>query len=155
MRWRRSEEGVTIVEAAFVIPLLFVFVFGLIDFGLWGLEKGQATSAARDGARAAIVLPIAVDTEKADVLDKIQDAVEARVTEDVDAVTVECDRNGDNAGYGDCWGAQNVVLADYGVARIKVTVEWSRPFLTGVGDLFGDAQNVKGTSSMVIVGAPS
>ena len=48
---RRNEQGVTIVEAAFVIPILFLFMFALIDIGLWEYQRTQASAAARDGAR--------------------------------------------------------------------------------------------------------
>jgi Flp pilus assembly protein TadG len=154
-RLHRSEAGVSVVEAAFVIPVLFLLVFGLIDMGLWTLQKGQASSGARDGARAAIVLNMATNGLEAANRVKISAAVTSRLTEGIDSVTIECDRDGDGSGYGPCWsGAQDVISDDYGTARVKVTVQWQRPFLTFIGNIFGNAQTVKGSSSMVIVGAP-
>jgi Flp pilus assembly protein TadG len=156
-RLDRSESGVSIVEAAFVIPVLFLLVFGLIDMGLWTLQKGQASSGARDGARVAIVLNMAsntVATRDANIA-TIEAAVKSRLTEGVDSITIECDKDGDGTGYGPCWsGTQDVVSADYGTAKVRVSVLWQRPFLTFIGNIFGNAQDVKGSSSMVIVGAP-
>lgn len=154
-RIRRSEAGVSVVEAAFVIPVLFLLVFGLIDMGLWSLQKGQASSGARDGARAAIVLNMATNGLETTNRTRIAAAVTSRLTEGVDSITIECDKDGVGDSYGPCWtGAQDIVSADYGTARIRVTVVWQRPFLTFIGNVFGNAQTVRGISSMVIVGAP-
>lgn len=140
------------VEAAFVIPILFVFIFGLIDFGLWTLQKGQATSAARDGARAGIVLPLqnaSSSTETANE-NKIKAAVAARLTtgqvnpNDIDISCI----NGATGAVKDCDDVQS------GFDRIRVEVEWQRPFLTFVGSAFGNASTITGTSTMVIVGQP-
>lgn len=154
-RLDRSESGVSVVEAAFVIPILFLLVFGLIDVGLWSLQKGQASSGARDGARAAIVLNMASNTLTAANTAKIDAAVKARLTEGVDDIDIECNKDGVGTDFGPCWsGTQDVTSADYGSAKVRVSVLWNRPFLTFVGNLFGNAQDVKGSSSMVIVGAP-
>ncbi|MCU1448137.1 MAG: hypothetical protein JWP02_307, partial [Acidimicrobiales bacterium] len=50
-----GERGATIVEAAFVLPLLFFLVLTMVDLGMWGFQTSQATSAARDGARVGII----------------------------------------------------------------------------------------------------
>ena len=155
-RLHRSEAGVSIVEAAFVIPVLFFLVFGLIDMGLWSLQKGQASSGARDGARAAIVLNMATNSAPVIAANtaKVDAAVRARLTAGVDEVAIRCDKTGDGT-YGLCWsGTEDITSADYGTARVQVTVRWQRPFLTFIGNIFGNAQQVKGSSSMVIVGAP-
>ena len=60
---RRDERGVTIVEAAFVLPLLFLFIFALIDIGLWEYQSTQASAAARDGARVGILRYLTADTD--------------------------------------------------------------------------------------------
>jgi hypothetical protein len=154
-RWRlrRDEAGVTIVEAAFVLPLLFLFAFALVDVGLWVLQDDQATNAAREGARAGIVLPIASDAAQTANETKIETAVNSRLTDPVSAGDIDVDCDPDDDGplpYGSCIG---VTSNDYGTARLRVNVQWNRPFLTFVGDLIGNT-NVQGTSSMVIVGAP-
>ena len=53
--WRNDERGVSAVEFAIVLPLLVVFVFGIIEFGLVLYDKAVVTNASREGARAGIV----------------------------------------------------------------------------------------------------
>lgn len=52
---RRDEQGSTIVEFALVLPLVLMFVFGIIQYGYqyWALETSAA--AAREAARRLIV----------------------------------------------------------------------------------------------------
>lgn len=51
----RSRRGAEVVEAALVMPLLVMLVFGMVDFGLLIYNKAVITNAAREGARAGIV----------------------------------------------------------------------------------------------------
>lgn len=53
---RRRMSGVAAVEFALVVPLLLVVLFGIIDFGFMLYDKAMLTNAAREGARAGIVL---------------------------------------------------------------------------------------------------
>lgn len=50
-----NQKGVSAVEFAIVLPLLVVFVFGIIEFGLLFYNKSMVTNASREGARAGIV----------------------------------------------------------------------------------------------------
>jgi hypothetical protein len=52
---RRSERGQSLVEFAFVIPLLVILVFGIIDFGMALRAYITVTQATREGARYASV----------------------------------------------------------------------------------------------------
>ena len=52
---QRDEEGAAAVEFAFLLPLLVLLLFGFIQFGLALNTRIQATNAAREGARAAVV----------------------------------------------------------------------------------------------------
>jgi Flp pilus assembly protein TadG len=52
----KPQRGVAAVEFALVLPLLLVILFGIIDFGLMLYDKAMITNAAREGARAGIVL---------------------------------------------------------------------------------------------------
>jgi Flp pilus assembly protein TadG len=49
-------RGVAAVEVALVLPLLLVVLFGIVDFGFMLQNKAMITNAAREGARAGIVL---------------------------------------------------------------------------------------------------
>src|SRR5690606_3704871 len=53
---RRRMAGVAAVEFALVVPLLLVILFGIIDFSFMLYDKAMLTNAAREGARAGIVL---------------------------------------------------------------------------------------------------
>ena len=50
----RCQRGASAVEFAIVLPLLLVFVFGIIEFGILLYDKAIITNASREGARVAI-----------------------------------------------------------------------------------------------------
>lgn len=51
----RDENGGSMVEFALIAPLLFVILFGIIEFGVLLFDKAMLTNASREGARAGIV----------------------------------------------------------------------------------------------------
>ena len=51
----RDEHGGSLVEFAIVMPLLFVILFGIIEFGLLLYNQAVITNASREGARYGIV----------------------------------------------------------------------------------------------------
>ena len=51
----KAQRGASMVEFAFVLPLLLLLVFGLIEFGLIFYDRAVVTNASREGARAGIV----------------------------------------------------------------------------------------------------
>jgi Flp pilus assembly protein TadG len=54
-RLARSERGTAVVEFALIAPLLFLLVFGIIEFGRVLNAYNQMTQLAGQGARAAAV----------------------------------------------------------------------------------------------------
>lgn len=54
----RSERGASAVEFAIVLPVLFLVVAGIVDFGRAYFTQIELSNAAREGARAAVVLPV-------------------------------------------------------------------------------------------------
>ena len=52
---RNRRRGAAVVEFAAVAPVLFVLVFGMIEFGRMVMVQQVITNAAREGARMAIV----------------------------------------------------------------------------------------------------
>jgi Flp pilus assembly protein TadG len=56
-RSARSQRGAVAVEAALVTPLLFLLVFGIIEFGMLFKDSLGASSAVRAGARMASAEP--------------------------------------------------------------------------------------------------
>jgi len=146
---RSDERGVTIVEAAFVIPLLFLFIFGLVDIGLWEYQRTQASAAARDGARVGILRYLTADTDGSANNTAIKDAVAARLGGQSYSVTVTCLHEG-NSTTRPC---DSAVLVDQD--RIKVVVTWQHASLTYVGQFVaGSAQTVTGSAVMTIRGLP-
>lgn len=152
MTRRRSERGVTIVEAAFALPILLLFFMGLIDLGLWAFNTNQATNAARDGARSAIVGFREADVEHSDDWNAIVASVEEHLpgrTISPAQIDVHClDGQGDPV-VGGC--AASTVDVD----RIRVEVAWSWDLLTPIAGSIGlDRATSSGVTTMVIVGSP-
>lgn len=54
----RRDRGASAVEFAIVLPVLFLIVAGIVDFGRAYFTQIQLANAAREGARAAVVLPL-------------------------------------------------------------------------------------------------
>lgn len=53
--FRREEDGAALIEAALILPMLLIIVFGLADLSLYFWQRGLATKAVDLGVRAAIV----------------------------------------------------------------------------------------------------
>jgi Flp pilus assembly protein TadG len=54
-RIKRSQEGQALVEFALVAPLLFLILFGIVQFGIAFMNSIALTDAVRTGARKAAV----------------------------------------------------------------------------------------------------
>ena len=117
------------VEAAIALPVLALFVFGIIDFG-WALSQNvDVKSAAREGARLAVVnagTGGSADDRRNDLIAKVK----ARSTELDDAdtavyVQLEDDDSDGNAGE---IGETVVVCLKYPLRSLS---GFSEPFLNG------------------------
>lgn len=56
-RRRCHDTGVAVVEFALVLPLLLLFLLGIVTAGIAYNQKQELTHAAREGARYAATLP--------------------------------------------------------------------------------------------------
>ena len=54
-RRRARSRGQALVELALALPMLFVVIFGAVEFGTALYDKAVITNASREGARAGIV----------------------------------------------------------------------------------------------------
>ena len=150
-----SERGAAAVEAALAavvaIPLLF---FSVLFFGLWGFSSSQVSSAAKDGARKAILDP----SNTAMVVN----AVESRLGTSLGtpSVTILCSKYTPTT---DSWSTPtNATCAESpnagfipGRARVTVEVEWNLDALSGVSGLFTSAvPSVSADSTRDYVGVP-
>jgi Flp pilus assembly protein TadG len=59
---RNDERGAAIVEAAIIIPLLLILVFGAIEFGIGFRDAAAVAASTRGGARIASTLTSSDDT---------------------------------------------------------------------------------------------
>ena len=50
-----SERGVSALEFTIIAPMLFVLIFGIVEFSFLFYDKAVITNASREGARAGIV----------------------------------------------------------------------------------------------------
>lgn len=78
MRRRNAERGVTIVEAAVIIMLLFTLLFACIEFGRAYNIAQTITSASREGARYSVAPMPGTNTLPTN--DQVQDWVEHFLT---------------------------------------------------------------------------
>ena len=53
--FRKQRRGAAVVEFAFVAPVFFVLVFGMIEFGRMVMVQQIITNASREGARRAVL----------------------------------------------------------------------------------------------------
>ena len=54
-RRQRPDAGASTVEFALLAPVLFLVLFGIIDYGIWFADAISARQAVRDGARRGVV----------------------------------------------------------------------------------------------------
>lgn len=71
----RDQKGQALVELAILLPLLFLIVFGITEFGRALYIKNTLTNAAREGARRASISPTdpTADPALTDLRGKIDD----------------------------------------------------------------------------------
>ena len=52
----KNQNGVALVEFGLILPLLILLLFGITEFSLLLYNKQVITNAAREGARAGIII---------------------------------------------------------------------------------------------------
>jgi TadE-like protein len=114
----REEAGSVIIEFAFTLPILLLVMMGMVDFGFALREKLLATSAAREGARMA-------------VLPGYSDAQVKSYTEDYLS-----DR--DVTGTAVVGGDPPVAGRPYALKRVTVSIQHEYLFLRPIALMFGD-----------------
>jgi Flp pilus assembly protein TadG len=96
----RNEDGTAAVEFAFIMVLLLILVFGIIEFGIAWSKVNVYTGAAREGARYAAVR-CRPDSETGCTDTLIQDRVAAASAEYPDPQGVTADITCDDSTFGD------------------------------------------------------
>jgi Flp pilus assembly protein TadG len=114
-RWWAREEGASAVEFAIVVPLFFMLVFGIIDFG-FGFHAWDATgNAAREGARVA-----AVDPSIPDIVARVRNA-SSFLNQSRMAVVVTCSRDNGTT-FGTCGAGSTWLEGD--LIRVAATYQY-------------------------------
>lgn len=145
----RQDAGVLVVEAAFAFPIFLLLLFGIVDLGFAEFQTSQATSAARDGARVAILSYTNADNTSSADYDRIRTQVMGRlVGQSVQSITVTC-LDGLTGST-----TQSCSTATPDQDRVRVTVTWSYNPLTPVMAAVG-VRTISGTATMAILGLPT
>lgn len=153
----RDDAGSVLVEAALALPLVMIMVLALFDFSIIENKYSTFSSAARDGARAAIVNHATTTTgpqtscSAADAaFQAICGAVTARLAGDrVTSVEVRCYLGtGRTATPVSC--ASPDVKPD--TSTVEVIVTWQRKPVTFIGQTFVGDRTETTTARMVVAG---
>jgi Flp pilus assembly protein TadG len=74
--WRRPSRGAATIELAVVAPLLFLLIFGVVEFGRVVMVRQSLTNAARVGSRrAALATTGSADDAEAAVYNYLQNVI--------------------------------------------------------------------------------
>lgn len=107
---RRSERGQALAEFALVLPLVLLFIAGIVELGrAWNIKQ-VVTDAAREGARYTVVQDASVDAD--DVEAKI---MERLALSSIETATIDIDP-----------------IADWRVGGQPMTVTVATPFKMGL-----------------------
>ena len=147
-----GDRGVTIVEAAFSIPLIFLVILGLTDIGNAVFQTSQASSAAADGARAGIVISDLTGAETSGPAhDTIVNAVQGRlVSRESTSATIAISCRLFDGSVIPCASANT----RRGSTQIRVAVEWQWEPVSFVGHAI-PVRTIKGDTTMGLVVLPT
>ena len=152
-----EDRGATLVEAAIVLPIFFLLVFGLLEFGFGFKDWLTINHAAREGARVSVA---AADDVRADqlALEALEKGLNGDMLSSVEFVEIgnadgsianQYTPDSTTCGWSPCpnidinptfegdvnWppSARDVEMPD--VDRIIVTIRFEHDYLTGfIGD---------------------
>ena len=123
IRLLRTQRGQTLIEFAFVAPIMFLFLFAIVDFGISIDRRIALQHAVREGARYGAVHSVVTDIEQ-------QTADQAQGIIDPTDVTV-CYIDG---------GDGNLSFLDPGDAvRVAASFTWEFPIMAEIFSAFGVA----------------
>jgi Flp pilus assembly protein TadG len=142
-----SDRGAVLVEAGLALPLLLFLVLGMVDFGYAAFRQSQYSSAARDGARVAILEYKGADVTGSADWQRIDQAVRARLGGSaVLDMTARCYRPGSASPI-------TCASATPDVDLVEVRVSWRYQPISPAGSIIGD-RTFTSSSRMLITGKP-
>ena len=135
-RRRRGERGAAAVEFALVMPILFMLVFGIVDFGYAINRHSVINNATRDAAREA-----SLGGEKADIIAAAEQSLDGVAGAVVQVTCIKptkaaCGSNYDVDAVSNGWAV--------------VTVKYNHKMITPVSIFFGDSIRLDRTAQMRI-----
>ncbi len=134
----RDERGAAAVEFALVMPILFLLVFGIVDFGVAIGRYAAVSNAAREGVRTA-----SIGGKTADVRAAVNASIASSLPGSPPTVTVTCKTpTGTNCSTFDA----GAVSGGTAIVEVRVTRNW----ITPVGMAFSPNLNLRKTSQMRI-----
>jgi Flp pilus assembly protein TadG len=123
----RDERGATVVEFAFIVPLLIMLVLGIAEFGHAFQVSGTLSAAAREGVR---VMALQNDSVAARAAARAAaPTLKPALTDAQIKIPVPCPPPGTGTG----------------TERVQLTIDYPMPFLTG---FFGTSITLHGTGVM-------
>lgn len=138
-RKRNDRRGTTTVEAAFVLPVFFLFVFGVFQLGHAQMVSNMLKSAARNGARLGATEGVPSDQ----VVDRVRDILSSAI--DPNQVTVMVkdgslfdDGGAVPSGAGDYAALPDIELSDAGPRQlfiVRVSVPYNEVSVLPMGFL--------------------
>ena len=72
---QRQRRGATVVEFALVAPVMFLFIFGIFEFGRMMMVQQAVTNAAREGCRKASLVTTINSTDVDTVVRNVMESV--------------------------------------------------------------------------------
>ncbi|MFP5255711.1 MAG: TadE/TadG family type IV pilus assembly protein [Acidimicrobiia bacterium] len=97
-KWARGERGAALIEFALIAPVLFLLIFGIIEFGWAFFQMLDIRHGAREGARlAAVNFKSSSSPSPADQVGEIVDELCDRM-DNGDGIFVQITRTSDAVG---------------------------------------------------------
>jgi len=114
MLW--DERGQALAEFALVLPLILLFIAGIVEMGrAWNIKQA-VTDAAREGARYAVVQDPTIKTT---------DDVKAKVEERLALASIETSTIGFSGAFQKAGGEMTVTVStQYQMGLIGALLEW-------------------------------
>ena len=136
----RPERGAAAVEFAIVAPLLFILVFGIIDFGFGFHAWNAIENSAREGARLGAT-DASLTNKVGDITARVQNGT-SFLTGPVNVV-VTCSPNPGTSAFATCPPSSAWNEGDL----IKVTVTYDYNFMTPLPTMIGMGSKLHETAS--------
>lgn len=135
---RRQERGAAAVEFALLVPILFVLVFGMIDFG-WAINRNTVVNnATREGVRMA-----SLGSDSSEITTSIQNSLgDMGLNGASVSVTVRCLKPAGTA----CGNWSEHASGGTAIVTVRYTTDW----ITPVGSAFNRSLSIEKTSRMRI-----